>query len=240
MREAKARVRKWEADGDTNARLHLHWIGATSALERGKLQQLPPLPNSVRYLTCSGNSLTTLGSTLPPHLIELNCGDNCLTDLPPLPSTLTKLDCSDNTQLRALPPLPVRLKILLCSDVRKWQTLPGGLQVLRVTGPFAGCAHPPALPPTLRYLRLGDPPGWWELPDPPSWWELPALPSTLAYLHIPRSTRLCEGYPAAWSAPPAGDSGQQNGLQLTLAVRGVFVRVGGRVLVRRRLKFRPQ
>jgi len=73
---------------------------------------LPPLPDSLVKLYCSGNYLTDL-PPLPARLRVLHCSDNLLTALPELPDGLTDLQCYTN-QLTALPELPDGVEELLC------------------------------------------------------------------------------------------------------------------------------
>ena len=73
---------------------------------------LPPLPDSLRKLYCSGNYLTDL-PPLPRTLTHLSCFENQLTALPPLPDGLTHLHCYNN-QLTALPELPDGVEEILC------------------------------------------------------------------------------------------------------------------------------
>ncbi|RYE27246.1 MAG: hypothetical protein EOP48_34585, partial [Sphingobacteriales bacterium] len=82
---------------------------------QSRLESLPTLPSTLKYLNCGWNRLTSL-PTLPSSLEYLNCADNretfptdryvrTLTDLPPLPQNLKYLYCFRNG-LSTLPSLP--------------------------------------------------------------------------------------------------------------------------------------
>lgn len=96
-------IRKWVAAGNPDAGLQLAGLGLTS---------LPPLPDGLRVLACSGNQLTEL-PPLPKSLLILMCNNNELTYLPDLPPKLEVLECNNN-KLSALPMLPKSLIALSC------------------------------------------------------------------------------------------------------------------------------
>lgn len=77
------------------------------------LQQLPPLPATLRNLLCRNNDLISL-PFLPNGLDKLYCHNNLLTWLPPLPDSLQLLSCRMN-QLSELPELPQSLTYLSCA-----------------------------------------------------------------------------------------------------------------------------
>ena len=60
------------------------------------LTSLPDLPNSLEKLYCSYNQLTSLPDHLPDSLKTFQCSNNDFTIFPKLPNSLTYLDCSDN------------------------------------------------------------------------------------------------------------------------------------------------
>ncbi len=53
----------------------------TLTVRNQPLSNIPPLPNSLIYLDCSGNSLTNLPA-LPTSLIYFDCSQNIFTTLP--------------------------------------------------------------------------------------------------------------------------------------------------------------
>ena len=79
------------------------------------------LPNSLKYLLCSYNQLTSL-PYLPNSLKILWCENNQLISLPNLPNSLEKLYCYNN-RLTSLPDLPNSLKNLSCFN-NKLTSLP--------------------------------------------------------------------------------------------------------------------
>ena len=90
------------------------------------------LSNSLKYLYCCNNKLTSFTNVqLPNSLKELYCSDNQLTSLPDLPNSLKKLCCSDNT-LTSLPNLQNSLQELNCScnKLTSLPDLPNSLQEL--------------------------------------------------------------------------------------------------------------
>jgi len=73
------------------------------------------LPQSLTYLDCSKNQLTSLDN-LPQGLTELRCSNNKLTSLDNLPQSLTKLICWNN-QLTSLDIANChKLEYLNCGD----------------------------------------------------------------------------------------------------------------------------
>ena len=75
------------------------------------------LPNTLKFLHCENNQLTSLPDHLPDSLIVLYCENNQLTSLPDhLPNSLENL-CCDNNQLTSLPDhLPNSLQYKYCND----------------------------------------------------------------------------------------------------------------------------
>ena len=59
------------------------------------LNELPDLPNSLKYLDCSNNKLTKLPD-LPNSIVYLGCSNNNLIELPDLPNSIVYLWCSNN------------------------------------------------------------------------------------------------------------------------------------------------
>ena len=98
--------------------------------DNNNLTSLPPLPNTLKTLSCSVNPLGVLPSNLP-DLTALYCGGDGLSSLPPLPESLQDLVC-DYNQLTELPILPSSLLSIACR----------GNQL----------THLPLLPPTLQFI----------------------------------------------------------------------------------------
>jgi Leucine-rich repeat (LRR) protein len=103
-------------------------------VDRLWLDELPPLPPTLKTLVCSRNQLTSLPQ-LPTGLKSLTCWANELTSLPPLPPALKILDCCKN-QLTSLPALPKNLESLTCYE--------------------NNLTRLPALPPKLKWLQCHD------------------------------------------------------------------------------------
>jgi uncharacterized repeat protein (TIGR01451 family) len=85
--------------------------------EYNSLTSIPALPAGLQYFSCNGNNITTLPA-LPASLITLQCNTTLLTSLPPLATTtplLQNLDCSFNN-LTSLPVLPPSCTSLNCSN----------------------------------------------------------------------------------------------------------------------------
>ncbi len=106
--------------------------------------------DSLRTLSCAGNSLTSLPS-LPAQLRSLYCVDNQLTSLPTLPDSLESLHCGVN-QIIALPTLPSTLRQLRCeaNPITSLPALPLDLYEL-----YCGACPITSLPPlpnSLGYL----------------------------------------------------------------------------------------
>ncbi len=91
--------------------LYLYCQAMNSATLPGVLPAT--LPNSLLFLDCVGNHLTSL-PTFPGSLLYLACFKNQLTSLPALPNSLTQLVCSYNP-LTSLPVLPDSLRELYTS-----------------------------------------------------------------------------------------------------------------------------
>jgi hypothetical protein len=110
-------------------------------------------PPSLKYLDCSGNSLTDIG-VLPATLDTLICYDQeryeginfySLGGIPALPAGLRYLDCHSNS-VSNLPPLPNSLTWLDCSGMVYHSS--EGINVPRLDSL-------PALPSSLQYLNCG-------------------------------------------------------------------------------------
>ena len=97
-----------------------------------QLTSLPStLPESLQTLDCSNNNLTSLPSSLPESLIGLYCSDNDITSLPSsLPASLQTLYCSYNKLTELPSKLPESLQELECSG-NKLTSLPINLHELR-------------------------------------------------------------------------------------------------------------
>jgi hypothetical protein len=117
------------------------------------LDELPPLPPTLKSLVCSRNQLTQLPQ-LPTGLESLTCWANRLTSLPPLPSTLRSLDCCKN-QLTSLPSLPENLLTLTCyeNNLTHLPALPNGLAFLECHDNQLRTL--PRLPETLLEVSCG-------------------------------------------------------------------------------------
>ena len=125
-----------------------------------KLTSLPSsLPESLQILRCFGNKLTSLPSKLPESLQKLYCNYNKLTELPSnLPESLQELDCSSNNITSLPSKLPGSLYKLYCRNNNLTSfppNLPGSLQNL-------DCSHnkltelPSNLPGSLQTLYCSD------------------------------------------------------------------------------------
>ena len=110
---------------------------------RTDLTYLPPLPENLEELDCSGcTGLVSLPDPLPEDLKKLNCSDcTGLTFLPDsLPGGLEELDCSGCTSIVLLPdPLPGGLEELDCSDCTSLMYLPDPLPDSLVNLNCQGC-----------------------------------------------------------------------------------------------------
>jgi hypothetical protein len=156
------------------------------------ITSLPPLPNTVRWLSASNTPITSLPA-LPPNIGYLNVDDTPVTSLPALPPNLHSL-YAVNTQLTSLPELPNTLQILGVSNTRltSLPALPQSLHLL-----FAGntrLTSLPELPPNL-HLLFADHTPITSLPElPPNLQDLnvegtpitslPELPPTLRHLKV--------------------------------------------------------
>jgi hypothetical protein len=115
------------------------------------LEELPPLPATVKSLVCSRNQLTRLPA-LPEGLESLYCYSNTLTSLPPLPASLKILDCGQN-ELTSLPTLPLGIKELSCyqNHLTKLPQLPHGVRILKCYE--NELVRLPRLPTTLQQIE---------------------------------------------------------------------------------------
>lgn len=111
-------------------RFHVSQTTGVLDVSNMELHFLPDLPDSIRELRCSHNSLTSL-PPLPASLHILRCANNSLTSLPELPDSLVIL-CCDQNKLVSLPNLPDSLLELDCSmnDIHTLQKLPTSLTEL--------------------------------------------------------------------------------------------------------------
>ena len=80
-----------------------------------EIQQLPDY-DTIVYINCSSNNLTSLPSKLPESLQELYCPHNNLTELPSkLPESLQELYCPHNNLTELPSNIPESLQKLYCS-----------------------------------------------------------------------------------------------------------------------------
>jgi Leucine-rich repeat (LRR) protein len=110
-----------------------------------RLATLPPLPSTLRELSCFDNQLTSL--SLPSGLTSLYCYDNPISNLPnPLPSGLQVLNCVRSLYTR-LPTLPSTMTRLLLSPaiITCLPNIVAGMQVYNEA--FAAIPTPPLCPP---------------------------------------------------------------------------------------------
>ncbi len=114
------------------------------------LTSLPILPNSLSYLICHHNLLTSLPS-LPNTLTWIDCFLNSLTSLPALPNSIYHLQCEGNS-LTSLPTLPSSLTKLIChsNSLTSLPTLPGSLTELQCQ--LNSLTNLPSLPNSLTNL----------------------------------------------------------------------------------------
>ena len=126
-----------------------------------KLTMLPILPESVRYLHCQYNELTSLPSVLPPNLYHLNCESNRLKHLPSiLPDTLRWLICSWNNLSELPEELSAELTGLICSNNRL-SKLPDCLshvdnRVIKLDARNNQLTFLPIMPRGLAYLYVSN------------------------------------------------------------------------------------
>ena len=103
-----------------------------------KITSLPlKLPGSLRVLCCSNNKLTELPLKLPRSLRVLGCYNNKLNELPSkLPESLQTLDCSNNDLTELPSRLPESLQKLYCSHnkLTELPNLPESLKILYCSG----------------------------------------------------------------------------------------------------------
>jgi len=103
-----------------------------------KITSLPlKLPGSLRVLCCSNNKLTELPLKLPGSLRVLGCYNNKLNELPSkLPESLQTLDCSNNDLTELPSRLPESLQKLYCSHnkLTELPNLPESLKILYCSG----------------------------------------------------------------------------------------------------------
>jgi len=108
------------------------------------------LPDSLKYVKCYRNALTSLPS-LPYNLYFIYCDYNSLVSLPLLPNKLRILSCTHN-QLTSLPALPLQLTSLVCdsNQISHLPALPNGIHT--VSCDYNLLADLPELPDTLGSL----------------------------------------------------------------------------------------
>ena len=131
-------LKKFEGDERTAAFHTMDTVWYKRALQtnlldvRGqRLTSLPPLPQNITEIICSGNQLRCL-PVLPPHLVRLVCSNNLLQELPEMPTSLQVLDCSKNF-IEYLPDLEhTSLASLICSEnlLKDLPILPNTLRCL--------------------------------------------------------------------------------------------------------------
>ena len=158
------------------------------------VNRLPPLPNTMTYLDCSGGHIMYIGR-LPDSLKYLDCSGDVFTAFTaPLPSGLQTLNCSSGN-LDSLGSLPAGLKSLSCnyggsgSRLRVVSSLPPALVYLSVNNSWF-LTGLPSLPSTLQYLDCS-----WDY----NFANLPALPASLQTLNC--------GFNGALSTLPALPTG---------------------------------
>lgn len=123
--QAYARVQTWIAAADDSIELNLSGLN---------LNNLPLIPDNVKFLNCSLNILKTI-PPLPQTIIKLNCSDNLLTQLPKLPGSINYLNCMNN-RLKVLPTLPGGVNTINCKNnrIKKLPRLPKHLEIIN-------CSH---------------------------------------------------------------------------------------------------
>jgi hypothetical protein len=153
------------------------------------LTSLPSLGGSLQTFICSSNSLITLPS-LPNSVTYLDCSSNSLPSLPTLPNSLIQLSCSSNS-LTSLPSLPDSLGYLSCSDnsLMSLPTLPNSLHVLYCQNNNISCF--PTFPSSIQPRQIEQicPPTYTDYislsPNPfnclPNYLPSAMKPSLLAY-----------------------------------------------------------
>lgn len=137
-----------------------------------QLTSLPALPTVfLTTFVCSFNQLTSLPK-LPHLLVSMSCTGNLLSKLPALPLSLAYLDCGQNN-LSSLPTLPASLIELYCyyNSLTYLPTLPDSLTTLRCSSNQINSL--PTLPANMVHL-LCDFNNLKSLPVP--------LPDSLTYL----------------------------------------------------------
>lgn len=143
----------------------------TLVLNNNAITSIPSLPNTLEYLHCKQNLLTSLPASLPASLIHIDCAANVITALPTLPPILRTLTC-DSNQITALPVLPNTLEAIFCSHnlLTALPTLPDSLENLACN--YNQITHLPALPSKTQII----------LSVSNQLTSLPALPASLGLL----------------------------------------------------------
>ena len=65
-------------------------------INNNKLEHIPELPNSLKYLSFKNNLIKELPSKLPKNLLLLDCANNNIEKISELPSSLKILICNNN------------------------------------------------------------------------------------------------------------------------------------------------
>jgi hypothetical protein len=128
---ANQRITTWLALNNPDEFLYLDNLG---------LEELPPIPDTCRRLSCPGNKLTTLPKL--PNCVDLMCHDNLLTSIPPLPNC-EYLYCINN-KIKVIGALP-KCRVLTCS-YNKLTTLPELPECTKIFCPFNEITQLPNLP----------------------------------------------------------------------------------------------
>ncbi len=172
------------------------------------------LPGSLRYLDCSDNAISTLGSLAAMQLDTFICSrqfglspyTHVLSRLPQLPASLRYLDCSDNGLGPSLSGLPAGLLYLNCSTQNINTNPEETLQTLfSLTLPpnleFLNCSYNaitdlPALPASLKIISCSNQyqNNWNGDPRPGLEYTLaflPALPVSLLALDCHETNITC-------------------------------------------------
>lgn len=109
---------------------NLYSLSSTSCdildFSKNAITDWPELPDSMSYIKCSQNPLTSIG-TLPAGLTDLYCDSLSITVIPlTLPSTVQSMSFSNNTGVTTawLSTLPSSLEVFWCRDNSNLPSLP--------------------------------------------------------------------------------------------------------------------
>lgn len=143
------------------------------------LTTLPNLPNSLVVLECNNNSITSL-SSLPNSINWFDCSHNFLTSLPNVPDSINYFACWSNS-LTSLPVLPNKLTHFSCgyNHLTNLPALSNSLIVLSCAG--NSLTTLPGLPNSLISIDCGF----------NSLTSLPTLPNSLYSLHCENNNIAC-------------------------------------------------